>query len=481
MPYPIPRPKSLNLTGGTIAASFDFAAVPSLFSPAAEAFREYGRRAFGVSEHTAEIEWIFEEGLDEGYRISVRDHVAITASTNEGANRALATLLQLTHTTEEGLRISQCEITDTPDSRWRGVMLDLVRCFHEIEYLYAVADLCWFYKINRLQLHLTDDQAIRFPFSLLPNAVSDEHYTRDELTAFAEYCHERGITIVPEVDAPGHFRAFNTAYPDLFGPITEQGGAETSAQADMVPGIMRVEEQTFAVMQQIFKEVADLFCHSPWIHIGGDEAQIARWETCETSMQYCAQHGLADIHELYGHCVARFSRMILDMGRIPVVWEGFSEKTNPMIPKETVVFSWESYYQTAPSLLRDGFTIINASWQPLYIVNPGRMWPTETILDWEKNRWEHWWENSLAFKSPVVTEQSSSISGGQLCVWCDLMQPSNGYAPRHAMLRDELALVKDRLPALAEKTWTSYQTIDKETFVQDMQELNGLFDKLITP
>ena len=150
-----------------------------------------------------------------------------------------------------------------------------------------------------------------------------------------------------------------------------------------------------------------------------------------------------------------------------------------MIPKETVVFSWESYYQTAPSLLRDGFKIINASWQPLYIVNPALMWSTEKILDWEKNRWEHWWEKSFAYNAPIVTEESPSILGGQICVWGDRMQPSNEYAPRCEMLRDEFEKLRNRIPALAEKTWTSYRTIDKEKFMMDLSYLNNVFDKLI--
>ena len=480
MNYPIPRPKKLDFTGGTIPATLEFINTDPIFIPAIRVFQQYAGHLFGSVENSpTKIELIFQDGLDNGYHISIHNNVVVSASSTVGMNYALATLLQLAETTDDGMVFPQCEIVDEPDSSWRGVMIDLARCFHEIEYLYAVADLCWFYKINRFQFHLTDDQAIRFPISSLPNAVSDEHYTREQLTKLIEYCHDRSITIVPEIDAPGHFRTFNAAYPELFGPINEIEGAQTTAQIDVVSGIMRAQEETFTIMQEIFKEVTEVFYDSPWIHIGGDEAQINQWEECSVSKKYCSEHGLSDIHELYGHCVARFSQMILDMGRIPVVWEGFSEKTNAMIPKETLVFSWESYYQTAPSLLRDGFKIINASWQPLYIVTPHRVWPTEKILDWEKNRWEHWWEKSLAYNAPIVTDESPSISGGQICVWGDYMQPSKGYAPRHEMLRDEFENLRNRIPALAEKTWTSYRTLDKEKFMQDLYYLNDVFDKLI--
>lgn len=480
MNYPIPRPKKLVYTGGTIPATFDFINPYPVFAPAVRAFREYvGRIKAPLENSSAKIELVYEEGLDDGYRISIHDHAVIIASTNIGMNHALATLLQLTRNTDGGMLFPQCEITDRPDSSWRGVMLDLARCFHETEYLYAVADLCWFYKINRFQLHLTDDQAIRFHISSLSRAVSDEHYTREQLTALLEYCHDRGITIVPEIDVPGHFSAFNRAYPELFAPIYEAGDTPAAAFHHSNSEIMRTDEQAFAAISQVFNEVADVFYNSPWIHIGGDEAKLEQWERCKASMEYCSRNGITELHALYAHCVARVSQIILDLGRVPVVWEGFSEKYNHMIPKETLVFSWESYYQTAPSLLKDGFKIINSSWQPLYIVNPERMWPAETILDWEKNRWENWWERSLAYNAPIVTDKTPSILGGQLCVWGDKMQPSNGYAPRPSMLRDEFSNLRERLPALAEKNWTSYRALDKEKFLADLHHLDSILEKLI--
>ena len=78
-----------------------------------------------------------------------------------------------------------------------------------------------------------------------------------------------------------------------------------------------------------------------------------------------------------------------------------------------------------------------------------------------------------------MTEESPSILGGQICVWGDRMQPSNEYAPRCEMLRDEFEKLRNRIPALAEKTWTSYRTIDKEKFMSDLSYLNNVFDKLI--
>ena len=480
MKYPIPRPKQITYNDRTVPASFFAKEFDPIFADALNVFQNYARRAFGDIDNTdSSLILRLDPTLDDGYRISIQKETVITASDNVGMNYAFATLLQLATVTDTGVVFPCCEISDHPDSEWRGVMLDLSRCYHEKEYLYALADLCWFYKISRFQLHLTDDQGVRFPFSELPDAVSDEHYSKAELTGLVNYCRERGITSVPEIDVPGHFRAFNTAYPHLFGVVPENSAQETTAQTNVISGIMRAEEGNFSLLQRMFREVADVFTDSPWIHMGGDEADIAQWENCAVSTAYQKEHGLKDTHELYGHCIARFSQMILDLGRIPVVWEGFNEKCNHMIPKETLVFSWESYYQIAPSLLKGGFKIINASWVPLYIVSPDCMWSTEKILEWEKNIWQHFWEKSEASRAPIEVTPTDSIIGGQLCVWGDRMQPSAAYAPRHDMLRDEFSHLRLRLPALAEKTWTSYNSVDKDAFTADLAVHDKTADTLL--
>ena len=480
MKYPIPRPKQMTFTGKTVPAAFDAVAVDAVFEPALRVFRQYACRAFGDAITAGgSLTLVLQPDLGDGYRISIGEQTVLTAANNVGMNYAFATLLQLAEQTADGMVYPCCEIEDAPDNDWRGLMLDLARCYHEIEYLFAVADMCWLYKISRYQLHLTDDQGIRFPFESLPEAVSDEHYTREQLTELVAYCRDRGIVIVPEIDAPGHFRAFNAAYPQLFGTAPKASGNETTAQSDVVSGIMRAEESTFRALERLFREVAEFFTDSPWLHMGGDEADIAQWEDCPISTAYREQHGLKNVHELYGHCVARLCRAILDMERIPVVWECFAEECNDMIPKETLVFSWESYYQTAPQLLAGGFEIINASWVPLYVVSPHTMWDANKILDWEKNIWQHWWEKSAAHETPITVPEDAPIVGGQLCVWGDCMQPSRAEAPRHDMLRTEFANLRLRLPALAEKVWTSYHEVDKDAFAADFSAHDALLDKLI--
>ena len=480
MNFSIPNLKKCEFLGGYIPASFSFINDDGNYKTAAKVFEQYAVKRFGnVSKYVSNIRVIEDCSLREGYFISVKDEIVITVGNVVGINHAFATLLQLAEIKDGKIVFPKVLIEDYPDSEWRGISQDLARCYHEIEYLYAIADLCWLLKINRLQLHLTDDQAVRFPFSKLPNAVDEEHYTKEQLKDFDDYCFERGITVVPEIDAPGHSRAFNLAYPDLFGPPPCTAEQQMLPEFCMYTGIIQAEERTFDLLKDMYTEVAKVFPNSPYIHIGGDEAKLVLWDLHKPTVEYKEKHNLKDNRELYGHFVARICNIILEIGRIPVVWEGFPKECNHMIPKETVVFSWESLYQLAPELLSGGFKIINASWKPLYLVNPKFKWDADVILDWEKNVWTHWWDASPAYKEPIVVSKSSPVLGGQLCVWGDCMQKARAYDKRHTMIKDEFDEILLRLPALAEKTWNSYGNPDKENFKEAYDKLSCLYNSII--
>ena len=466
MKLPIPAPKQIFEAEGKIPAVTERSFYPGSWDPefdgAVRAYRKYAK-ALSASEATPVT--LKKEPLEDwDYLLQVTPGgVTLTAADNEGMNHGFATLLQITETAGEEAVLPCCEIRDKADSGWRGLMLDLARCWHEAEYLFRYADLCWLYKASRLQLHLNDDQAVRFPFKAFPEAVSEEHYTEEELKALIAYCNDRGIVLVPEIDAPGHAAAFTDAYPEIFGRNR---------------GLMCAEEKTFSALQTVYREVAEAFPDSPYLHVGGDEAAIAKWETCEDCEAYRTAHGLKNAHMLYGHYIKRLCEIVKNNGKIPVVWEGFSKECNDMIPKDALVFAWESYYQLAPDLLAAGFTVLNASWKPNYVVTGSKMWDPEEILRWEKNKWDHWWEESIASRSPIVVPPDSAIEGGQICSWGDKMTPRSAYAPRKEMCEEEFSNLSLRLPALCEKLWNSYTTPDPSSFRARLTETERLLRTL---
>ena len=449
---PIPSPKNMKTTQQTVPAvlenSFADLSWDREFDGAVKAYRHAVREKQGTA--ASQLCLIRKEGAEEAYEISVTPQkVTLSAASNEGMNRAFATLLQLTQKTEEGYVLPCTEISDAPDCPWRGLMLDLSRCWHEPDYLYAAADLCWFYRANRLQLHLTDDQGIRFPFRTYPEAVAEKHYTEETLKDFISYCADRGIMIIPEIDAPGHATPFTKAYPEIFGKQN---------------GIMCADPVAFDALKALYREVAEFFPDSPYIHVGGDEAAIAKWKDCDRSKAYMEQHGLADEHQLYGHYILQLVQIIKDLGRTPIVWEGFSKECNAMLPKDILVYAWESYYQLPNELLDAGFTLLNASWKPAYVVTRKKMWDPEDILDWEPNRWENWWEASVASKAPIIVPKESKINGGQMCTWGDAMAPHHAFGTEREMCDEEFENLNLRFPALCEKLWNPYTSPDKKEF-----------------
>lgn len=429
-------------------------------------FVDYADRVFSV---------IFTRG-DGGIAITTDEHlvdggycirynggkVEIDVKDGTALSYAFASLLLLMEKSETGVTLPIIdEFQDHPDGSWRGLMIDLARKWHPVKYIFDAIDLCWLYKIDRLQLHFTDDQSYTLPCKAFPNLPTENrHYSYAELEAVRSYAAERHVMLVPEVDMPGHCTQFMQKYPDVFGSH----------------GIICAEDKAFEGLEKIIREVLDLFPDSPYIHLGGDEAAIARWDECEGCRAYMKEHGLENVHATYAHFLKRVTDMVLDMGRTPVIWEGFSKEYNDLISKKVLVVAWESYYQLAPDLLASGFTIFNCSWKPLYIVTPNTHWSPAEILDWNIYTWRHWWQNSIASKQDIVVPETSPVLGGQICAWGDSMQkmPSNEEASR-----TEFGLIRQRIPALAEKTWNVRSSLSSEDFEKAYEHTDAVLTRLL--
>ncbi len=429
-------------------------------------FVDYADRTFSVIFTRGEGGIVIttdETLVDGGYRIEQHDGEAeLIVKDGTSLAYALASLLLLLEKTDDGLTLPEiAEFSDHPEGTWRGLMIDLARKWHPIKYLYDAVDLCWLYKINRLQLHFTDDQSYTLPCKAFPNLPTENRcYTYAELEALRTYANERRVMLVPEVDMPGHCTQFMQKYPNVFGSH----------------GIICAEDKAFDGLEKILREVIEIFPDSPYIHLGGDEAAIGQWEACDGCRAYMAEHDLENVHATYAHFLKRVTDMVLDLGRTPVIWEGFSKEYNDLISKKVIVVAWESYYQLAPDLLASGFTIFNCSWKPLYIVTPNTHWTPEEILDWNIYTWRHWWPNSIASKQDIVVPDTAPVLGGQICAWGDAMagMPSNEDA-----CRTEFALVRERIPALAEKTWNVRYTPETAVFEQAYAHTNTVLERLL--
>ena len=403
------------------------------------AFVLYMKDQFGVSMKEAKggIFLIEDKSLSfEEYLItSSEDMVILKASTEKGMHNALADLLLRITIKNDSMIISDIFVKSAPDCSYRGLMIDLARQWHPLDYLLKYIDLCWKSRATHLQLHFTDSQSFTLPINSFPDLpTKNRSYSKEEINILVEYADSHGIILIPEVDVPGHSAKFFEKYPEVFG----------------TNGVLPACDEVFDALRMIFSEVIEMFPNSPYIHIGGDEANIYAWEECEKTIKYMSKHGISNIHEMYAEYIRIVTEMIFDSGRTPIVWEGFSKEYNDKIDRRTIVIAWESYYQPAYDLAEAGFTLINCSWKPLYIVTPDTYWSKEEINALDPWRWEHWWEKSVAYPKGYSIDRNYPVLGEQLCAWGDKIADWENWEDG---IIEEMRLVSERFPVMCGKLW----------------------------
>ncbi len=436
----LPYPKIVNGSLNLHAHHMGIVCEQVAWSEAVRWFISDLNKVFELSEPQNDGVYIIQDcslGADE-YKIDINDcAVYLTASELRELNHAFSTLLMLGKAENGLFMLPNVQIHDNPDKSYRGLMLDLARYWHPYTFLLDAVDICRTYKISTLHLHFVDDQAYTLPSKIFPALpCKDRHYTEEQIHELVCYAHARGVTLLPEIEMPGHCSRMQAAYPEIFG----------------TSGIIRASEDSFQALNSIIQEVITLFPYSPCIHIGGDEADTERWLWDDDSRDYMTKHGFIHVRELYTDFVSRIVDMVLQNGKTPMVWEGFPAAGNSKIDKRCLVFAWESLYQTAPSLLNAGFQVINASWVPMYIVPPDTYWSPRELESWNVYTWKNWWNRSEAYHNDILVPPSNQVLGGQLCVWGDRMSM---YENTEEALRDELRLIRERIHVLSERTWNA--------------------------
>ncbi|RII20395.1 Beta-hexosaminidase [Streptomyces sp. YIM 130001] len=301
----------------------------------------------------------------EGYGLTISPNgVLLRAARPDGLLRGIQTIRQLlppealSATPRRGItwQLPCAEITDVPRHSWRGVMLDVARHFQPASYVRHYVDLLAFHKLNVLQLHLTDDQGWRMPVAAYPKLTEvgghrarsmvgpagsttydgvphGGSYTRDELAGIVAYAAERGVTVVPEIEMPGHVRSALAAYPALgndpdraLDVWTEWGVCDTT---------LGVHDAALDFCRTVLDEVMDVF-PSPYVHIGGDECPTGEWERSPSAQERMATERLAGTKELHGWFMGRIGEHLLARGRSPVGWA----ETGTELPPGFTVMTW---------------------------------------------------------------------------------------------------------------------------------------------
>lgn len=315
----------------------------------------------------------------DGYRLDVTPvAVTVTASGAAGLFYGAQTLRQLAPiAVDRGGRVAESappwtlpavHIEDEPRFGYRGMHLDVARHLFPVPFIKRYLDLMALYKFNRFHWHLTDDQGwrikieayprltevgawrnetLRGHYGNRPHAFDGEtyggFYTQAEVREIVAYARERHITVIPEIEMPGHASAALAAYPEL---ACTPGPFEVATLWGVFEDIFCPSEETFTFLEAVLTEVMDLF-PGPWIHVGGDEAPKAAWEASPLAQEVIRREELADEHELQSWFLRRIERFLNAHDRRLVGWDEIAE--GGLSPTATLMF-WRDWSDEALAL-----------------------------------------------------------------------------------------------------------------------------------
>ncbi len=484
-----PRPGTFTLTAATRIQA------PAALKGVAERFRESLRDATGFplpvstaasgSRIVLALDPRLQKDLgDEGYRLSVtRQKVEIRAAKPAGAFYGLQTFRQLlppeafrrAPAGEVAWKAACVEIEDKPRFSWRGSHLDVARHFLPKEFLLKHLDLMALHKLNVFHWHLTEDQGWRIEIKKYPKLVEvgawrkdsalgpppperprkwkfrgkphGGYYTQEEAREVVAYAAERFITVVPEIEMPGHARAAIAAYPELGNtgkPI------EVATSWGIFEEIFNVEDRTLKFLQDVLDEILAIF-PSKFIHVGGDEVPKKEWKESPAAQARMKALGLKTEEELQSWFIRQMGAWLDSRGRRLVGWEEILE--GGLAPGATVM-SWQSI-EPAIATAKLGHDAIMAPTQWTYLDYLQSKDPREPVGIGGNNPLE----KVYAFDpipNELAPELAKHILGGQAQIWTEYM-PNGKHVEYMAW---------PRLCALAESVWSTQKARGWDGFKQ---------------
>ncbi len=294
----------------------------------------------------------------EGYQLSINtDNIIIEAKTHQGMFYGIQTLRQLFPIEIESREVIEkfiwtvpcMSIVDNPRFKWRGLMFDVGRHFHNVDTLKRTIDLLALMKMNIFHWHLTEDQGWRIEIKKYPKLIEigskredtkiggwvsktfrekphEGYYTQEQIKEIVEYADERFITIIPEIEIPGHSSAAIASYPDLSCEGKQISVPSKFGIFDdiLCPG----KETTFEFLESVLEEVIGLF-PADIIHIGGDEVPKKKWRQCKDCQRRMKDEGLKTVHELQHYTTNRIGEFLASKGKRLMGWnEILTESTD---------------------------------------------------------------------------------------------------------------------------------------------------------
>ncbi|MBK7666526.1 MAG: beta-N-acetylhexosaminidase [Sphingobacteriaceae bacterium] len=439
----------------------------------------------------------FEAGFKENYHLDInKARIKIIAEGNgSGAFYALQSLVQLMPAQqikslkvapEKSFEVPCVYIKDNPRYEWRGMHLDVCRHFFPVSFVKRYIDLIAAYKMNVFHWHLTEDQGWRIEIKKYPKLTSvgawrsgtmvgsykdkkydtiryGGFYTQEEIKDVVAYATARHITIVPEIEMPGHSLAAIAAYPWLSCTGQKQ---EVAKGWGVFDDVYCTKDSTFQFLQDLLTEVMDLF-PGKYIHIGGDECPKTRWKTCAHCQNLIKKEKLKDEHELQSYFITRIEKFLNSKGKQIIGWDEILEGG---LAPNAAVMSWRGteggiaaakqkhkvVMSPGKPCYFDHYQTKNKSTEPLAI---GGFNPVDSVYNYNPT-------------PKVLNEQEAQfIMGAQGNVWTEyiLNEKQVEY------------MAVPRMIALSEVLWTKpenknfdnfYKRLNQNRFILDMWQIN---------
>lgn len=393
-------------------------------------------------------------GPCESYSINIsRDSILFSASSTAGLFYASQTFLQmLPYEPVKKARLKCLKINDAPRFCWRGLNLDCSRHFMEKNFILRYLDLMAYYKMNVFHWHLTDDQAWRLEIKKYPlltqigsvrknkqGELESGFYSQEDVKEIVAYAADRNITVIPEIEMPGHATAALAAYPEYSctgGPFTVEN--KFGVHKDV---FCAGNDKVFDFLENILTEIMALF-PSEYIHIGGDEVPKDRWKNCAECQERILSEGLADEEELQSYFIKRIEDFLTENNRRLIGWD---EILQGETDSSTIIQCWrrDHYGKTAAET---GHPVIMSPVKYTYFNS------SESRIDLKKA-----YDFSVR-PNDLSSKYCSNILGSECSLWTE-------YTPQN-MVDQRLF---PRLTAFSEAVWTQQDNRDFSRYYKALQ------------
>ena len=420
---------------------------------------------------------------NEAYHLTIDKKIEISAHSSVGIFYGIQSLIQLIGTQKNKIELNTVQIDDAPRFNWRGMHLDCSRHFFPVSFLKKYIDILALHKMNTFHWHLTDDQGWRIEikkYPLLTEIGSKRHetivdknfepyigdnkeyegfYTQEDIKDIVKYAKERHITVVPEIEMPGHAVAALTAYPQFSCNRTP---LEVYTKWGVSDDVFCVKDSTFQFIYAILNEVMDLF-PSKYIHIGGDEVPKTRWKVCKNCQGVIKQNHLKDEHGLQSFFIKKIDSFVTSKGRNIIGWDEILEGG---LAPNAAVMSWRGEEGGIEAAKQKHYVVMTPGTHCYFDHYQGNKKTEPLAIGGYTNLEKVYSYNPIP--TSLNKDDAQYILGAQGNVWTEYIP-----TPEHVMY-----MALPRLCALSEVLWTNSKEKKYSDFVTRIINHFDLLDEL---